>query len=554
MSDALTARNLLMTRWGMLKSERSSWIEHWMEISNYLLPRSGRFFVQDRNKGNKRANKIYDSTGTRALRTLGAGLQGGATSPARPWFRLTISDQDMAKSHDVQVWLEKVTELMFAVFQKSNTYRSFHSLYEELGAFGTGASIVVQDFRDVIRHYPLTAGEYCIAADDRGEICSLYREFQMTVSNMVQKFGKAKCSMTVQNLYDRGMLDSWVTVLHCIEPRIDRVPGKIDNLNMPWSSRYLEYGATDGNYLRESGFKRFPVLTPRWGVAGGDIYGNSPGMEALGDIRQLQHEQLRKAQVIDYKSNPPLQVPLTMKNQQLETLPGGISFYDPTSANGGIKTAFDVQLDIGELREDIMDVRERINGCFYVDLFRLLDSQTNPRMTATEVAELHEEKLLLLGPTIERLHNEMLDPAIEGCFHTLVEVGLLPPPPDELQGVDLQVEYTSVLAQAQRAVQNNGVDRFLSTLGAVAQFKPEIVDNLDADYLANSYGQNLGIDPSIIVAGPQVALVRKQRAQQQAAQAQAEQMNQMSQTAKNLGQTPTTGGNAASDVANLFSQ
>lgn len=554
MSDALTQRNLLMTRWGMLKSERSSWIEHWMEISNYILPRSGRFFVQDRNKGNKRANKILDSTGTRALRTLGAGLQGGATSPARPWFKLTISDKDMAKSHDVKVWLQDVTELMFAVFQKSNTYRSFHSIYEELGSFGTGASIVMQDFRDVIRHYPLTAGEYCIAADDRGEVCTLYREFQMTVGNMVKMFGRAKCSLTVQNLFDRGSLDSWVTVLHCIEPRTDRIAGRLDNLNMPWSSRYLEYGATDGNYLRESGFKRFPVLTPRWGVAGGDIYGNSPGMEALGDCRQLQHEQLRKAQVIDYKSNPPLQVPISMKSQQLETLPGGVSFYDPSTPNGGIKTAFEVQLDIGELREDIIDVRQRIESCFYVDLFRMLDAKTNPRMTATEVAELHEEKLLLLGPTIERLHNEMLDPAIEGCFHTLVEVGLLPPPPQELQGVDLQVEYTSVLAQAQRAVQNNGTDRFLSTLGAVAQFKPEITDNLDADYLANSYGQNLGIDPSILVAGPQVALIRKQRAQIQQQQMQAEQMNQASQTAKNLGQTPTAGGNAASDVASLFSQ
>lgn len=553
MSDIPT-RSKLMTRWGMLKTERATWIAHYKEISDYLLPRSGRFFVQDRNRGERRHNNIYDSTGTRALRVLGAGLMGGATSPARPWFRLAVPDSDMMKSAAVKLWLNQVTAMMFNVFQRSNTYRALHSMYEELGAFGTTASLITDDFKDVIRHYPLTTGEFCIAQNWRGEICTLYREFQKTVGEMVGEFGRQNCSITVQNLYDRGSLDAWVTIIQAIEPRSDRDPRKVDALNMAWSSKYFELGTDNDQYLRESGYKAFPALTPRWATTGGDIYGNSPGMEALGDIKQLQHEQLRKAQGIDYMTKPPLQVPVAMKNMNVETLPGGISYVDQQGTNGGIKTAFEVNLNLEHLLADIQDVRQRIDETFYKDLFLMLANQTDSRMTATEVAERHEEKLLMLGPVLERLHNELLDPLIETTFARLIASGALPPPPPEMHGMDLNVEYVSVLAQAQRAIATNGIDRFVNNLGQVAEFKPDVLDNFDSDKWAELYSDMLGVDPELIVPGDQVALVRKQRAQAQQQAQKMEQMQQASQTAKNLGQTPTDGGNAASDVMQMFSQ
>lgn len=553
MSD-VSNRSQMLTRWGMLKTERATWLAHYKEISDYLLPRSGRFFVQDHNKGQRRHNNIYDSTGTRALRVLGAGLMGGATSPARPWFRLAVQDQSVMQSAAVKLWLAEVTTMMFNVFQRSNTYRALHSMYEEMGAFGTTASIVAEDFQDVIRHYPLTTGEFCIATNWRGEVCTLYREFQNTVGQLVGEFGRKNCSLTVQNLFDRGALDSWVTVIHAIEPRSDRNPAKVDALNMAWSSKYFEIGSNEGQYLRESGYKTFPALTPRWATSGGDIYGNSPGMEALGDIKQLQHEQLRKAQGIDYMTKPPLQVPVSMKNMGVETLPGGISYVDQSSPHSGIKTAFEVRLDLSHLLGDIQDVRSRIKETFYTDLFLMLANQTDSRMTATEVAERHEEKLLMLGPVLERLHNELLDPLIDMTFARLVASGTLPPAPTELHGLDLNVEYVSVLAQAQRAVATNGIDRFVGNLGQVAQFKPDVLDNFDSDKWAEMYSDMLGVDPQLIVPGPQVALIRKARAAQQQQQQQMEQMQQATQAAKNLGQTPTNGGNAASDVMGLFSQ
>jgi hypothetical protein len=546
-------RDKLFTRWGALKSERATWLSHWKEISDYMLPRSGRFFIQDRDKGWKRHNNIYDSTGTRALRVLAAGMMSGMTSPARPWFRLGVGDPDLMKSPAVKVWLHENTQMMLRIFSKGNTYRALHSMYEELGAYGTAASIVMDDYDDVIRHYPLTCGEYALATDYRGTVNTIYREFQKTVAELVGEFGIDNVSPSVKNMHDRGSLDQWITIVHAIEPRVDRDPRMKDAKNMPYASCYFELNAKEGKYLRESGYKQFPALSPRWATAGGDIYGNGPGMEALGDIKQLQHEQLRKAQAIDYKTKPPLQVPTSMKNRDIETMPGGVSFVDMSGQSGGIKTAFDVNLDLSHLLMDIGDVRERIRGSFYADLFLMLANQTDARMTATEVAERHEEKLLMLGPVLERLHNELLDPMIEMTFARMLEAGLVPPPPEELQGMEINVEFVSMLAQAQRAVATNGVDRFVANLGSMASFKPDVLDKFDSDKWADEYSEMLGISPELIVPGEQVALIRQERSKQALAAQRSAMLNQTADTASKLAGANTGGQNALTDVMGMFS-
>ena len=426
-------------------------------------------------------------------------------------------------------------------------------MYEELGAFGTSANIILPDYQSVIHNYPLTTGEFCIATDYQGRVCTLYREFEKTVAEIVKEFGYKNCSNTVKNLYDRGSLDQWIRLIHAIEPRADRDVRKKDDLNMPFMSVYFEVGGDPNKYLRESGYKEFPAVCPRWSTVGGDIYGSSPGMEVLGDVKQLQHEQLRKAQGIDYKTKPPLQVPSSMKNRDVETLPGGISFVDAAGPQGGIRTAFDVNLDLSHLLQDIQDVRERIRGGFYADLFLMLANATDTRMTATEVAERHEEKLLMLGPVLERLHNELLDPLIEITFSRMVEAGVLPPAPPELQGMDLNVEFVSMLAQAQRAIGTNSVDRYVANLGQVAQFKPDVLDKFDADQWADAYGDMLGVDPNMIVANDKVALIRQSRAQAMAEQTKANQMQQNAQTVSDLSQAQTTEPSALTNVIDMFS-
>jgi hypothetical protein len=538
-------------RLGELTQIRSSWVGHWREISDFLLPRSGRFFTQDRNDGGKKHNNIYDSTGTRALRTLAAGLMSGATSPARPWFRLATSDPDLMGYLPVKTWLHQNTRTMLDIFQRSNTYRTFHALYGELGAFGTASSFIMDDFEKVIHHYPMTIGEYFIATDYKGRVNTLYHEFEKFTGEVVDEFGKKNCSLRVQGDYDNGNYFRPVSIVHAVEPRRDRDVTRKDAVNMPFMSCYFEKGSGEKKYLRESGMKFFRALCPRWEVMGGDSYGSSPAMDALGDIKQLQHEQLRKAEGIDFMVRPPVQMPSNAKNRDF--LPGGVTYVDTSGPQNAARPVWDVNLRLDYLLGDIQDVRQRLSKAFHEDLFMMLANNTKSNMTATEVAERHEEKLVMLGPVLDRLHNELLEPKIEITFERMLAAGIVPPPPPELQGQDLNVEFVSMLAQAQRAISTNGIDRFVGNLGQVAAFKPEVLDKFDADKWVDVYSDQMGVDPELVVADDKVVLIRDHRAKVQQAAQQAALLEQGASAANKLGNTPTQGKNALTDAIGMFS-
>lgn len=551
MADIRIDRDKYQARFSSLKTERTSWESYWGELTDFILPYSGRFFAQDRNRGTRRFNNIYDPTATLNANILSAGLMAGMTSPARPWFRLATPDPALMQYHSVKVWLSDVTKLMLDVFARSNTYDSLQSMYQDLGVYGTATSFVHPDFKNVIHHSPLPMGEYYLATGPRGEVDTLYREFDMTVSQMVKMFGMDKVSETVRSMYTSGNLDTWVTVVQCVEPNVDRDPKMRDARNMAWTSVYFEKGQTPEKYLRRSGFEEYPALSPRWQVWHGDVYGIGPGGIALGSVKGLQHRQLRLAEGLDYTTKPPVQVPTALKNQDVDMLPGGVTYVDGVGQNPGIRTAWEVRLDLAGLQANITDTREILRSCFYADLF-LMMANVDVRMTATEVAERHEEKLLMLGPVLQRLHNEMLDPMVEMAFHRLAMAGALPPPPPELEGVDLNIEFVSMLAQAQRAIGVNSTDRYVMTLGQVAAIKPEVLDRLDADALADSYADQLGVDPRLIVPLDKAVLVRQQRAQQQAVMQAAATAEQAATAAQRLGAVQTGERNAASDLINQF--
>lgn len=535
----------------MLDAEFASWLVHYRELNTFLMPRAGLFLATDRNRGDRRHNAIHDNTGTRAVRIGGSGLMSGASSPSRAWLRFLTNNPDANRRYNVVRWLNQVDEIVLQTLAKSNAYRVLHSMYEELFAYGTAACLFTLDTENVIHLTPFTVGEYRLATDAKGNVSTCYRKFAKTTAELVDEFGFDRVSQRVQDMHRRGELNSIVQVRHVIEPRKDRNPNAGDNLNMPWLSAYYECDTGNESILYESGFEEFPVLAPRWNVTPNDVYGNSPGMESLGDIKQLQHEQLRKAQGIDFQSLPPMLAPSSMKGQESRWTPGGIVFYEGSTNPQAIRTAFDVRLDLSHLLLDIQDVRERIRGAFFADLFLMLAS-ADKQMTATEVAERHEEKLIQLGPVLERLHNELLAPLVKRTYRALRDAGRLPPPPPELETLGLTLEFTSTLAQAQRAVGLSAIERGLSVAGAAAQFVPDITDNLDPDALWAEITGMLGITPRISRDPMARDKLRQAKIAAQSAQAQTALAQQASVTAKNVASTPK-GSNALNDVVSLFS-
>jgi hypothetical protein len=549
-------RSSVLKRYVKLENDRSSWRNHWMEISDYTLPRRGRFLFQTQDdRGKKRTGKIIDNTGTMAVRTLAAGMMSGMTSPARPWFRLAVQDEILMDSHKVKTWLANVERVIRGVLQKSNFYNSIFTVYSELGAFGTGPLYRQRTGEDnVIRFRPFTAGEYVIAENDMGVIDTLGRSFTMTVSQIVEQFvaqpdGSADwtgVSRATRRMWNASSYDDLVPVIHMIEPRRRSENDRevITNLDMPFKSVYMEQGAENDEMLQEKGFKTFPAYVPRWDVLAGDVYGRSPGMDTLGDIKQLQQQQKRKAQAIDKMVNPPMTAPTSMRGKPSSVLPGQTTYVDPQGGTQGFVPAYVVQPRLQEMMLDIEQVQERIQRGFYADLFAMMINSDRRNITATEIVEKQSEKLVLLGPVLQRLNTELLDPLLDDVFNFSLEAGLLPEPPEELQEVELRVEYISLLAQAQQAVAASALERTLGFVGNLAGIYPQAADVINPDEAVRQYAEILGNSPDLVNDSASVAAKREAEAEAAAQQMAAQSVPAAAGAAKVLSETDTQNPNA----------
>jgi hypothetical protein len=504
-----------------LESERSNLVTLWQELSDYIIGYRGRFLAEDRNKAQRNTN-ILNNTGRLAARTLASGMMAGITSPARPWFKLSTMDPDMADYGPVKSWLHDVEIKMRDTFAQSNVYNCLHSLYSELGVFGTGSMGVYSDYDTIIRCVPYTAGSYMIATNGKHQVDTFYRKYQMTIAQAVKEFGVDNVSLPIRQQWERGNTEAWLTIIHAIEPADDA--DKQKKGRMPWRSVYFEERTTGNQALARRGFDDFPILAPRWELAGDDIYGTScPGMDALGDIKVLQLHERRKSQAIDKLVDPPMQAPLAMKSQMYGEgfLPGELAFVPDTSA--GIRSIYDFKPDLGALAADIQQDEYRVKRAFYEDLFLMLANTDRRQITAREIEEKHEEKLLMLGPVLERLHNELLNPLIKRTFSLMSAAHVLPVPPPELQGTEVNVDYISVLAQAQRLTAVTGIERVSTFAANLAQIWPEARHKLDPTQAVDEYAQAVGVSPHMIRDDEEV----ESRIMQEQQAAQQQQMAEM---------------------------
>ena len=459
-----------------MRSERSTFMDQYRDLSTYILAHRGRFIFSEENKGYKKYARQYNPSARLNIRTLASGMMSGITSPARPWFRLG-APEGLEEEPGVPQWLYFVERLMYRVFAASNTYNSLHTLYSELAVFATAPLGIFPDFENVIRTKSYTVGSYYLGAGPNGMVDSLYREFEMPAGALVKEFGYENCSRRTKKLWDKGGTEEFVRVVHVVEPNDDRDMGSPLAEDKAFRSVYYELGQlgqqVGDQFLKKSGFDRFPIACPRWDVAGEDIYGTDcPGMIALGDCKALQLTEKRKYQAIDKVTNPLLIGSPSIVTQHKNA--GVNDILAVTNPNERLDSVYGTwRPDLNAIYNDQREIEARISKAFYADLFLMLASTDRREITAREVSERHEEKLLMLGPMLERLHSELLDPLINITFERLVNAGVIPPAPEALQNTELSVEYISVLAQAQRMSSVNGIERVVGFASSVAQIWPE---------------------------------------------------------------------------------
>lgn len=520
-----------------MRLERETWKPVWEDLAKYVKPMRGKYHVTANNKGDRRNQHIIDNTATIAARTLGSGMMSGITNPARPWFRLSTPDAELNDLETVKEWLHEVQQRMFVVLAKSNAYNELQVHYGDLGIFGTAATICEEDDDDIIRLQTFPNGSYYLANDAYGRVRYFAREFLLSVSACVEKFGKdAPFSVATANLIREARWREQVELRHLIMPNPKYDPQKRSGRHKPFVSYYWEVGQASlkgsnpsngptqfgSDFLRVSGYDEFPVFGSRWEVSGEDSYATDcPGMTALGDIRQLQLGVRRGYQAAEKKLSPPVQAPAALKNQQMSFAANGITYVP--SANQAIAPLFNVDFQQQEWEFILQQTRQRIERAFYADLWLMMQYDQRSGITAREIQERHEEKLLALGPVLERLNKDLLNPLIDRVFAVMGRRGMLPPVPPELEGMDLRVEYLSTMAQAQKLVGIGADERYANTVLNMAQAAPDVLDVFNAEGWARGYADKLGVDPQAVNSPEEVAAIRDARARAQAQAQAAEQ-------------------------------
>lgn len=568
--DRITQRDGYLKLWNTLAVERSSFDAHWQEIATFLFPVRPRFSTSERNRGTRRTQSIIDSTASFALQILRSGLHSGLTSPARPWFQLSVPDPGLAKFGPVKVWLHDVSERMRAVFQLSNLYNALPLMYGDMAAFGTAAMAVLDDpgtagrSGDLFRCYPYPIGSYVLGLDNAGRATIFGRKYVKTVAQLVEEFGGpeghplepgdpidwSRFSQTVKNAWDASNREQPIEVTWLVKPNYGHDPNRFGARGFPWISCHFETGTETSTVLRESGFHEFPILAPRWFANAEDTYGTDcPGMMALGDIKQLQSMQKRKGVAIEKMVNPPVQGPTHLRTQKVSLIPGDVNYVDVQQAQQGIRPVHEVKPDLSHFVLDQQDVRERIDQAFYKPLFLMLayGSRGAQPPTAREVEERHEEKLTALGPVLESTIDELLDPLIDRVFPMMDRAGLIPPAPPDLEGIELTVEYVSILAQAQKLGQLNLLDRFMQTWITVGQVAPEAVATVKPREVLREYQDGLGINPTLLRTDDDIDAMLAQQQQANKQMLMAEQLSKTAGAAKALGTTPVGRGDTALD-------
>lgn len=546
-------------------SERSNCEAHWQDIAYVVSPRK-LDFVGLQQAGEKRMTKVFDPTGIHANELLASGLHGLATNPASKWFSLRMIGVRVPDSQggmvsvnevpEVQKYLSDVEEIMWQrLYQPgSNFTTAMHECYLDLGSFGTAVLFVGQRDDGGLLFECRSLAECVICENHEGRIDTVFRVTEYTVRQMwAMRKTKERpdgwdISDAVAKKFADKQLDEKVRVIHAVYPREDRDPTKKGTDNMPFASCYFEHETM--HMLEESGFPEFPYLVARWSKYGAELYGRSPAMTALPDIKMLQAMELAKIKLLQKAADPPMWLRDDGVVGGTRTVPGGINYWRGNPSDGVMLQPVSLA-GIQALMADQELIRQRILRTFYADILRMIGAQ-DKQMTAFEVAQRTSEAMRLLGPLVGRLESEMLGPLIERVFGILTRLGLLPEPPEVIQGQEFSVEYVSPIATAQKQTAINGIQQALQLpmmFGeeAAAQI---IMKNVNVDKLFRWAWDLLNNDPDLLNDEEQI-----EQSNQMAQMAQALPMGQqiMDMVAKG-GQAVKALGGTARDVGQAQAQ
>ncbi len=535
MRDSVQLADWVIARHQDLASERAPWDSQWQELAEYCLPRKADIAAKRSSPDSSRHDVLFDSTAMQAASTLANGQLAYITPADSRWF--VYEPPRGVTSDRAKQWYAKCSEVTQLLLATSNLYTEIHELYYDDSVFGTYCMFVESGVSHPLIFHKFDIGTYSLAEDDEGLINTVFRELELTTLQAADKFGEENIAPAMQKrLAEIRRTGKGSTVKHRFVHALykreekDREPGKEDGPNKPWASVYVDQ--TNKHVCRNSGYDEKPFFAGRHVKSQQGVYGVSPAWMALPEARQLNFLAKQLDALAEIKAFPRLLMPATHEGE-VDLRSGGVTYFDPTQPNAVPQewaTAGDYSIGLDrEARKT-----DAINTAMHVDMFRMFASMEKANMTATEVAERASEKLVQFSPSFTRKTTELLSPMLRGVFGILIRAGQFPPPPPDAIIMDAmgqpilpepEVSYVSRVALAIRAMHNLSLARTMERNAAIAQMRPEILDNFKWDVISRETSRNDGLPSDWLADESDVEDIRRARAEAEAkAQEQQEAM------------------------------
>jgi len=522
MADSRAAE--VLAGYDRLKGARGTWEQHWQEVAERVWPTMAEM-TGWRTPGEKRSEKIFDSTAQRALPRFAAAMDSMLTPATQLWHGLQTGIPELDDDISVRRWCDSIRDILFRqrYAPTANFASQAFECYMSLGAFGTSAMFIDEIPGVTLRYRAIPLSELVIDLDHTGRVDTVYRSFQLTARQAAQVpswQGKVPRSILAQL---KTTPDTMFEFVHCVKPNPDYKQGMAGGEGMAYMSRYVS--RQDNALLDESGYRVMPYAVGRYVTGPREIYGRSPAMEALADIKSLQEMEKTLLRVSHRMVDPPLILTEEGALNAFSVRPNALNYgylrEDGTPLVQPLATPGNIPIGI----EMTDQKRKAVNDSFLITLFQILVE--NPRvMTATEVLQRAQEKGALLGPTMGRQQSEFLGPIIERELDLLQATGAIPEPPMQLMdyimsGGEILPKYSGPLARLMKAEEAAGVLRTVEAMLPVAQASGDmsVLRRINADEAVKIIAEANGVPAKALRTDDELAAMDMM--QQQQAQAQA---------------------------------
>jgi hypothetical protein len=507
----------ILRRQDQMRALRSNWESLWQEVADRVWPQMSDF-TGKRQSGEKRTEKIFDSTAPLALEKFAAAIHSLLTPDNQQWHKLTTTDKDLREVHAVKQYLEDVTKILFSVRRSpfSNFASQANECYKSLGAFGTMGMMVEDVPGRGIRYKSCHLSELFVSENQHGKIDTVHRKFEYSARQAVEAFGLDKLPGKIKEAYEKQDEASRFEFIHAVEPNRKRDPRRLDRQGMNFYSCYVSVEGR--SVIEEGGYRTFPYPVSRYSTNPREVYGRGPAMLVLADIKMLNEMEKTTLRAGHLAVDPPLLLFEDGALQGFKMRPRALNFGGVDDQGRELVKPLQTGANLPWAHELSDSKRKLVNDAFLVSLFQILVE--TPQITATEAMLRAQEKGQLLAPTMGRQQSEFLGPLIEREIDILSMAGVLPDPPQEIidAGGDYDIEYTSPLARLLRSEDGIAILRTFEQLAPMAQLDPNVYDVFDTDALPRELAEINGVPAKVLRDPDALKKVKEQKAQAAAMQ------------------------------------